>query len=521
MRSGGAVKNAVRRTGVAAVGAAAVLAVAVPAFADGPLGPNGAVIQTSDYTVDMSHGVVLDGTRPTGLGGAYVAIAEGVDGLRQNPAAPAVRRPYSFSDFDWDAGIGLILPGMIQDSDFFNSGGSSSELRSQSGGYAFVSPAGLAQWGRWGVGTAVDAQIYRLRRSLGDTAGEEQDQLYARFVTLRIPVARAFGDFVVGIGAVETMLTVERRLLTQSEDERLFELTGTGAEAGVLWQPTNLPFRVGVSARTRVERNAEVTNDEVVQDSGDRIIPEDPNNPTDPDAPNTIYLPDQVSLPWGVNAGVAFQFGSRPLNPGWENPADLLASLRERLQARTEQREQRRAATLREVEQSGGNVAAAAAAIDAEHATAAAVEREELQRERERVDRLLRERYAQMERFYVLVSVSARVTGPVENAVGVESFLQRRVNRSGEDATVSPRLGVESEVIPHWLRLRAGTYLEPSRFQNERVAPRIHATFGFDARILPWTVFGALSEGTSWYLSTALDAAPRYVSWGASIGIWH
>jgi hypothetical protein len=521
MQLGVPVQNAVRRTRHVALGAATVLTLAKPAFADGPLGPNGSVIQTSSYTVDMSHGVVLDGTRPTGLGGAYVAIAEGVDGLRQNPAAPAVRRPYSFSDFDWDAGIGLILPGMIQDSDLFNSGGSSSELRSQSGGYAFVSPAGLAQWGRWGIGTAVDAQIYRLRRSLGDAAGEEQDQLYARFVTLRIPVARAFGDFVVGVGALQTMLTVERSLLAQDEDERLFELTGTGAEAGVLWQPTNLPFRVGVSARTRVERNAEITNDDVVQDSGDRIIPEDPDNPTDPDAPNTIYLPDQVSLPWGVDAGVAFQFGPRPLNPGWENPADKLSDLRERHHARAKQREERRATVLRAVEQDGGNVSAAAAAIDAEAATAAAIDREELQRERQRVDRLLRERYAQMARFYVLVSVSARVTGPVENAVGVESFLQRRVNRSGENATVSPRLGVESEVVPHWLRLRAGTYLEPTRFQNERVAPRLHATFGFDARVLPWTVFGALSEGTSWYLSAALDAAPRYVSWGASIGIWH
>jgi hypothetical protein len=521
MELGGLVQNAIRRTEVAAAGVSALLTVAEPAFADGPLGSNGSVIQTSDYAVDMSHGVVLDGTRPTGLGGAYVAIAEGVDGLRQNPAAPAVRRPYSFSDFDWDAGIGLLLPGMIQDSDFFNSGGSSSELRSQSGGYAFVSPAGLAQWGRWGIGTAIDAQIYRLRRSLGDTAGEEKDELYARFVTLRIPVARAFGDFVVGVGAVQTMLTVERSLLTQDEDKRLFELTGTGAEAGALWQPTHLPFRVGLSARTRVQRDAEVTNDEVVQDSGDRIIPEDPNNPTDPDAPNTIYLPDQVSLPWGVNAGAAFQFGPRPLNPGWENPADMLSDLRERQQARAEQRKQRRAAILREVEGNGGNVAAAAAAIDAEHATAAAVDREELLRERERVDRVLRERYAQMARFYVLVSVSARITGPVDNAVGVESFLQRRVNRSGEKASVSPRLGVESEVVPHWLRLRAGTYLEPSRFQNERVAPRLHATFGFDARVFPWTVFGALSEGTSWYLSAALDAAPRYVSWGASVGIWH
>ena len=55
----------------AAVAAWLVLVLSAPAHADGPLGSNGSRIQTSDYTVDLSHGLVLDGSRPAGLGGVW------------------------------------------------------------------------------------------------------------------------------------------------------------------------------------------------------------------------------------------------------------------------------------------------------------------------------------------------------------------------------------------------------------------------------------------------------------------
>ncbi|MGE0325402.1 MAG: hypothetical protein AB7S68_23955, partial [Polyangiaceae bacterium] len=50
------------------------------ALAAGPLGAEGSEIRTSDYTVDLYQGPVTASSRVIGLGGAYVSIAEGVEG---------------------------------------------------------------------------------------------------------------------------------------------------------------------------------------------------------------------------------------------------------------------------------------------------------------------------------------------------------------------------------------------------------------------------------------------------------
>ena len=105
------------------------------------------------------------------------------------------------------------------------------------------------------------------------------------------------------------------------------------------------------------------------------------------------------------------------------------------------------------------------------------------------------------------------------DAVGIESFLQRVVDRSGDLVVLSPRLGVEAEPVPNLTRIRAGSYGEPSRFS--RGAPRLHGTVGFDQRLFRWTLFGLFAPNTHWRLSAALDAAPRYLGWSGGLGIWH
>ena len=85
----------------------------------------------------------------------------------------------------------------------------------------------------------------------------------------------------------------------------------------------------------------------------------------------------------------------------------------------------------------------------------------------------------------------------------------------------SPRLGIESEVVPEWLKLRGGTYVEPTRFSHEDARARLHGTLGFDLKVFPWTVFGLFHEGTEWRVGGSLDAAVRYLGWGVSIGVWH
>jgi hypothetical protein len=103
----------------------------------------------------------------------------------------------------------------------------------------------------------------------------------------------------------------------------------------------------------------------------------------------------------------------------------------------------------------------------------------------------------------------------VEEANGIESFLEQRVQRSGRRATVSPRFGLQEEPWTGRLRLRAGTYFEPSRF--EEASGRWHGTGGFEVRVFKIRLFGE-----RWVsLSYALDAAPRYVANFLSIGFWH
>lgn len=114
------------------------------------------------------------------------------------------------------------------------------------------------------------------------------------------------------------------------------------------------------------------------------------------------------------------------------------------------------------------------------------------------------------------VAVDLSFTGPVENGFGMEAFAARQLQASGRTVSVAPRLGVEGEVIPGWLRLRAGTYREPSRFAE--TGARWHGSAGAEVRIVRFHLFGHERRVS---LSLAGDFAPRYKNAGASIGFWN
>ena len=59
----------------------------------------------------------------------------------------------------------------------------------------------------------------------------------------------------------------------------------------------------------------------------------------------------------------------------------------------------------------------------------------------------LKLRHARLPRQYVLLSMSLVLIGTTKESVGVESFLQRVVARSGERVVSSPRIGLETEII--------------------------------------------------------------------------
>ena len=487
-----------RLSGVAAL----AIVLVRPAFAQ-PLGGFNERITTNNYNVDLTQGPVLGSVRVMGLAGAYVAIAEGVEGNAWNPAAPAVRAPWSFDHFDYDLGFGLTFPSSLSNSDFFNTGRRTDLLSGSQSDFVFLDVAANLQFGPWGLGGNIGLQQYGLDRS-EEPAALQREHLLAQIAIAHVIVAHAFADHQlnIGVGTRSNRLTV----VDEVSGNGLFETTGAGFEVGVLWRPNELPLRVGAAFRSEVTTDAVLVSDT-------RVLY--------PGSGDELYLPEEISLPWEVSAGVALQLGPRPFNPRWVDPDELLARLERYLEWRQRQRERRRSTALARTQAAGGDVQAAADALDAELEIEAALDEAHLQRAGKRVSAMLRQRYEKMSRFYVLISSEMLMTGAIEEGVGIESFLHRLVNRSGQSVTLSPRLGMESEVVPHWVKLRAGSYFEPTRFRSNPEAWRTHATLGFDAKLFGWSVFGLFDEHTEWRVSGALDVAERYLGWSLSAGVWH
>jgi hypothetical protein len=114
------------------------------------------------------------------------------------------------------------------------------------------------------------------------------------------------------------------------------------------------------------------------------------------------------------------------------------------------------------------------------------------------------------------VALDLSITGPVERGYGMEAFAAKQLQPSGRDLALTPRLGLEAELIPGWLRLRGGTYYEDSRFQG--ISSRPHGTTGAEVRLFAFTL-GSTERRVS--LSAAGDIAPRYNNLGVSVGLWN
>ena len=116
----------------------------------------------------------------------------------------------------------------------------------------------------------------------------------------------------------------------------------------------------------------------------------------------------------------------------------------------------------------------------------------------------------------VILGADALVSGPVAGGSGLEAFLEKRLQRSGGNASLSLRLGAEYEWIPGWLRVRGGTYWEPARFDD--VSGRLHVTLGLDVRLWSFSLWGSRYRLR---FSLAADAARQYGNTVLSLGFWH
>src|SRR5512140_1677476 len=112
-----------------------------------------------------------------------------------------------------------------------------------------------------------------------------------------------------------------------------------------------------------------------------------------------------------------------------------------------------------------------------------------------------------------LLSAQVDLLSPVPDAIAIHSIVEppgAGPQIVGRSTVVAPRLGVEHETVPGRLRLRAGTFVEPSPFAGH--PPRVHGTGGFDLYLFSYI--------DDWSVSFSFDLASRYSDVGLSIGFW-
>ena len=277
------------------------------AHAQSRLGGQGSTIQTSNYSVDLFQGPVLATARITGLGGAYVAIAEGTEGIAFNPAAVSLRPVYSTTYVDYDLTAGATLPSSVNGTDFDNDGRKGFKYNN----FIWGVLGGTLQIGKLGIGAVLSGQNYSLGAPSGGPAllpggAEAIDGLTVR--VFRLDAVASYGFFdeqlhvgagprlasLFGVGDGKKVLPSKDGSVTLGDDvgERLlFGTTGIGAQGGALWTPRTLPMRAGLAIRSPIVSSTTDSGSRIKQDAnGNRVI-------------GNFFLPNSVSLPWEVEMG--------------------------------------------------------------------------------------------------------------------------------------------------------------------------------------------------------------------------
>jgi hypothetical protein len=444
--------------------------------------------------LDLVVGPVLSSSRIVGLGGAYAGIAEGIEGYTSNAAAPAARVPWSHDWMDEDIDLGISFPSAFRSVDFENRGAVSNFTYSD---FYFATLGAGLQLGAWGFGATSDLQTYQLTPNAAPT-----DPSFSATVSkTHLLLARQLfgGEIVAGVGARIVGFSFGRTDPGASTSTTVASLSGTAPEVGVLIRPTTWPIRIGATFRAPVNG--------VSAPNGATTI-------------NGMIVPQSANLPWELELGLAWSLGPRPLNPRWDNPHDDEAPLARAISdARAQRDADRRAklASLSPIERR-----AAERAFDLVEKANRADEDRSLDERRREVHAIHERVERALPRELLMVSASLLVTGTTDDGISLESYFRQVVTRAGESATYSPRLGLESELVPNLFRARLGSYIEPTRFGSTGDASaRAHATAGFDLVLFRWSVFGIFDRETRWRLTTTIDLAPRWSNYGLAIGAWH
>lgn len=452
----------------------------------------------NDYALEIFQGPVIASSRMVGLAGALAPTAGGVEGTASNAAAPAARDGTSRDTFDWDLTGSISFPGAYGGTDFHNRGEKGrQEIVDRTDDFVHANVGGLLQYAGFGVAVTADLLAYDLTPRTTTAAGLRLNYLRGHGV-----VSRSFldGQLLLGGGVRVVALDLSEIRGVLPVGTSLVTMLGVSPELGALLMPTDLPFRLGATVRGPVRGGTAVGGTDVAG-----VRREGP-----------FVLPSSVVLPWEVEIGGAWQVGPRPLNPPWIDPDPVETDLRTRLVV--ERAARAREAEARITRTPDAERARVAAEVAEQEAAIAQAEEASFAAERARLREVRRLRHANWPRAYLLLTASVVLSGASPGAIALDGFLDQRRERVGEAVTASPRLGVESEVVPHLLRLRVGTYLEPSRFGDGTA--RQHLTFGTDVRLFAFEGFG-LFPHAQWRLAAFADLSARYENFGVGGGLWY
>lgn len=442
------------------------------------------------------------------MGGAYTAVAEGIDGATVNAASPGVREPFSYDWLDYDVDVDFSLPGEYSGTDFDNRGPQQNpKLESTVDGFFYAHAGVQVQLGELGASATAELFKYTVQPATGGTGVA---LTYGRYHAL-VGYGLADNQLVVGGGLRIVTVQVSGAGTGADAGGTIFTLDGAGPEVGAIIKPNGLPFRLGATLRSEV--GATVSG--VVGEVGG-LFGQGSSAPTKLQTQNGFILPGRATLPWELETGLAFQLGPRPLNPLWLNPSEMENTVRERID---EARRRRARDYEHELDDTPPDEREAKQRGQAEHESAIRhIEDEEIDVEsrRLRADRVARQQNWPRER--ITVYGSLLVTGTSSNAVSLEGFATQTLQTVGQSVSLSPRFGVESEPIRDLVQARVGSYLEPSRFSDGTT--RQHFTFGGDLRLLPFSPWGIFGDQV-WRLTIAGDLAPRYQNFGIGLGAWH
>lgn len=455
-----------------------------------------------------------------GLAGATTAVAEAVEGVYNNAAAPAVRESFSLKWFEWEPSVGIALPGAYGGTDFNNRGEKGLERNLRLGrkrtvettdNFLYLQGGLWMQFGDLGFNATADSLRFDV-----SAPQEETPSLALSLTRINLVAAYSFlgNQLCVGGGARAVYVNIDE---VNADNGSVIAMLGAAPQIGVIVKPDDLPWRIGATARAAVEAG--------LLDVG-RIVEEQRTENGRVESIKSVgsfVLPDRITQPWELEAGVAYQLGPRPLNPAWIDPHEHEDRLEKNIaRARLERAAVQRAEIASLPANSPGDVAARElriARIAAEEEDVREEEQANLRDARVRLAEERRARFLNWPRERILLLASMLLTGPSDQAVALEGFINREREIVGRTVSIAPRFAVEAEPVPNWVKFRAGIYVEPSRFTDG--TKRQHFTFGGDVKLFPWDVFGILDKAQTWRLSAFVDIAPRYQNLGLAIGIWH